>query len=313
MAESGYSGGHGTGQGLRDAGVLIARALEVVGERWTLLVIRDALYGVRRYNDFLVHLGIRAPSWPTASRRSPPRGSWRSGNTRSRRPGTSTSSPTAAPPCGPPCGHSASGGATGSAASRCAPTGTPTAAPNSALTVPAPPAGPSSPSPHRGAARPGARPRPRGPGQPGAPRPPSAAPADRDRAVSRTTPSCITGTNTRAGERSCRCRRRTGTAVPSPRCSAPSSCCWSSCPSRSSTSAASPPPSRSPRPPRPVAALAVCAVIAARCAPAVPPTRVRTAIRDRDLRTAFLPQRDPDAPGRRRPRAPGHALPATAA
>ncbi|WP_369033523.1 MULTISPECIES: winged helix-turn-helix transcriptional regulator [Streptomyces] len=35
-----------------------ARALEVVGERWTLLVIRDALYGVRRYNDFLVHLGI---------------------------------------------------------------------------------------------------------------------------------------------------------------------------------------------------------------------------------------------------------------
>ncbi|AIV36245.1 DUF6412 domain-containing protein [Streptomyces sp. R1] len=60
-------------------------------------------------------------------------------------------------------------------------------------------------------------------------------------------------------------------------------------------------------------ALAACAVVAARCAPAVPPTRVRTAIRDRDLRTAFLPQRDPDAPGRRRPRAPGHALPATTA
>lgn len=36
----------------------IARALEIVGERWTLLVMRDALYGVRRYNDFLVHLGI---------------------------------------------------------------------------------------------------------------------------------------------------------------------------------------------------------------------------------------------------------------
>jgi DNA-binding HxlR family transcriptional regulator len=35
----------------------IARALEIVGERWTLLVVRDALYGVRRYNDFLVHLG----------------------------------------------------------------------------------------------------------------------------------------------------------------------------------------------------------------------------------------------------------------
>ncbi|MFM9500311.1 winged helix-turn-helix transcriptional regulator [Streptomyces galilaeus] len=36
----------------------IARALEVVGERWTLLIIRDALYGVRRYNDLLAHLGI---------------------------------------------------------------------------------------------------------------------------------------------------------------------------------------------------------------------------------------------------------------
>ncbi|MEO5877293.1 MAG: helix-turn-helix domain-containing protein [Streptosporangiaceae bacterium] len=36
----------------------LARALELVGERWTLLVVRDALYGVRRYSDFLVHLDI---------------------------------------------------------------------------------------------------------------------------------------------------------------------------------------------------------------------------------------------------------------
>ncbi|WAL95702.1 DUF6412 domain-containing protein [Streptomyces sp. Je 1-369] len=55
-------------------------------------------------------------------------------------------------------------------------------------------------------------------------------------------------------------------------------------------------------------ALAVCSVIAARCAPAVPRTRVRTAIRDREMRTAFLPQRDPDARGRRRPRAPGRPV-----
>jgi hypothetical protein len=61
------------------------------------------------------------------------------------------------------------------------------------------------------------------------------------------------------------------------------------------------------------AALAVCCLVAARCAPAVPPTRVRTAIRDRDRRTAFLPQRDPDASGRPRPRAPGHALPTAVA
>ncbi|MGW7358923.1 DUF6412 domain-containing protein [Streptomyces sp. NPDC054802] len=55
-------------------------------------------------------------------------------------------------------------------------------------------------------------------------------------------------------------------------------------------------------------ALVVCAVISARCAPAVPRTRVRTALRDREERTAFLPQRDPDARGRRRPRAPGRLL-----
>lgn len=58
-------------------------------------------------------------------------------------------------------------------------------------------------------------------------------------------------------------------------------------------------------------ALVVGAVISARCAPAVPRTRVRTALRDREKRTAFLPQRDPDARGRTRPRAPGRPLPTT--
>jgi len=36
----------------------LARALEIVGERWTLLVLRDAFYGVRRFNDFLAHLDL---------------------------------------------------------------------------------------------------------------------------------------------------------------------------------------------------------------------------------------------------------------
>jgi DNA-binding HxlR family transcriptional regulator len=36
----------------------LARALEVVGERWTLLIIRDAFYGVRRFNDFQTHLDV---------------------------------------------------------------------------------------------------------------------------------------------------------------------------------------------------------------------------------------------------------------
>jgi DNA-binding HxlR family transcriptional regulator len=36
----------------------LARALEVLGERWTLLILRDAFYGVRRFNDFYAHLDI---------------------------------------------------------------------------------------------------------------------------------------------------------------------------------------------------------------------------------------------------------------
>jgi DNA-binding HxlR family transcriptional regulator len=34
----------------------LARSLEVIGERWTLLVVRDAFYGVTRFNDFAAHL-----------------------------------------------------------------------------------------------------------------------------------------------------------------------------------------------------------------------------------------------------------------
>lgn len=36
----------------------VARSLEIVGERWTLLIVRDAFYGVRRFTDFSTHLGI---------------------------------------------------------------------------------------------------------------------------------------------------------------------------------------------------------------------------------------------------------------
>jgi DNA-binding HxlR family transcriptional regulator len=36
----------------------IAKSLEVIGERWTILIVRDALYGVRRFNDFQAHLDI---------------------------------------------------------------------------------------------------------------------------------------------------------------------------------------------------------------------------------------------------------------
>jgi DNA-binding HxlR family transcriptional regulator len=36
----------------------IARALEIVGERWTLLIIRDAFLGLRRFDQFQENLGI---------------------------------------------------------------------------------------------------------------------------------------------------------------------------------------------------------------------------------------------------------------
>src|SRR5438093_52774 len=36
----------------------IARALEIVGERWTLLIVRDAFLGLRRFDQFQQSLGI---------------------------------------------------------------------------------------------------------------------------------------------------------------------------------------------------------------------------------------------------------------
>lgn len=36
----------------------VARALSVVGERWTLLIVRDAFKGTRRFDDFQQNLGV---------------------------------------------------------------------------------------------------------------------------------------------------------------------------------------------------------------------------------------------------------------
>jgi DNA-binding HxlR family transcriptional regulator len=41
-----------------DQNCSVARALEVIGERWTLLIIRNAFYGVRRFDDHQRWLGI---------------------------------------------------------------------------------------------------------------------------------------------------------------------------------------------------------------------------------------------------------------
>jgi DNA-binding HxlR family transcriptional regulator len=40
----------------------VARTLEVVGERWTLLILREAFFGVRRYGQLVRNLNIPRPT-----------------------------------------------------------------------------------------------------------------------------------------------------------------------------------------------------------------------------------------------------------
>src|SRR5688500_15423687 len=42
----------------RDFACSTAQTLEVVGEWWTLLLVRDAFFGVRRFDDFQRRLGL---------------------------------------------------------------------------------------------------------------------------------------------------------------------------------------------------------------------------------------------------------------
>ena len=36
----------------------LAQSLDMIGEWWTLLIIREAYFGTRRFSDFQSHLGI---------------------------------------------------------------------------------------------------------------------------------------------------------------------------------------------------------------------------------------------------------------
>lgn len=53
-----YDGGMPLGTDYEGQDCSAARALEVVGERWTLLIVRDLFYGVRRYSDLRRHIGL---------------------------------------------------------------------------------------------------------------------------------------------------------------------------------------------------------------------------------------------------------------
>jgi DNA-binding HxlR family transcriptional regulator len=45
-------------QTIYDFNCSVARTLEHIGERWTMMILRDAFYGVRRFDDFRASLGI---------------------------------------------------------------------------------------------------------------------------------------------------------------------------------------------------------------------------------------------------------------
>lgn len=45
-------------QSLNDAPCPVARAVDVVGDRWSLLIVRDAFDGTRRFSDFQRSLGM---------------------------------------------------------------------------------------------------------------------------------------------------------------------------------------------------------------------------------------------------------------
>lgn len=44
---------------------VVARALEVIGEKWSLLIVRDLLRGPQRFTDLLRYLGGITPKWLT--------------------------------------------------------------------------------------------------------------------------------------------------------------------------------------------------------------------------------------------------------
>ncbi len=44
----------------------MARSLAILGDRWTLLILRNCFLGMRRFDEFQASLGSPARYWPTA-------------------------------------------------------------------------------------------------------------------------------------------------------------------------------------------------------------------------------------------------------
>ena len=47
-----------TRQSFADVDCGVAQAAQQVGDKWTLVILRDAFNGVNRYDDFARHLGV---------------------------------------------------------------------------------------------------------------------------------------------------------------------------------------------------------------------------------------------------------------
>jgi DNA-binding HxlR family transcriptional regulator len=45
-------------KGLANKGCSMARAMDVVGDRWSILILREAFYGVKRFDEFAYYVGI---------------------------------------------------------------------------------------------------------------------------------------------------------------------------------------------------------------------------------------------------------------
>jgi DNA-binding HxlR family transcriptional regulator len=50
-----------------------SRTLALLGEKWTLLILREAFFGVRRFGQLVRNLGIPRPTRRRGSQRQPPR------------------------------------------------------------------------------------------------------------------------------------------------------------------------------------------------------------------------------------------------
>jgi hypothetical protein len=97
----------------------ISRALEVLGERWSLLIVRDLLVGTTRFNDLARGCpGCRGACSAGASGSSRPQGS-------SSASTATTCSPRPAGSCGPSCSAWGSGGHVGRSPIRSPPSSTP--------------------------------------------------------------------------------------------------------------------------------------------------------------------------------------------